>query len=141
MIKKLIQRLEPNPNWFIVNVQKSALNFPTLYFYLVDDLELPKDKNRLILGGSLNYYYNLPLFSERCEIFENLYIPYDLQSKNFTIKHGALLWSRINLYAHTYLDNPQVVFIRNRENTKFIAKFVFNDDSIELYELINDYIE
>lgn len=139
--KQLI--IDPNPLWFIKSAE-SRLDFPPLVFNIVDDLKLPVDNlhdERIHVGGSWNAFYNEAYYAERCEILEHQYMPYELDSKYFEIRNGVLLWPRINLYAYTYLLDPQRVFVW--KNDRFVAELHFLDDRIILNELKNkdDYVD
>lgn len=135
----------PNPDWYIYNENNAnnipnQLKFPPLYYSQVKNLNVPFDCNQtagdLVLGGSYSLFCNLPLYLERCAIFEDLYMPYKLNSKYFHIRHGVLLWPRINLNAYTYLPDPQRVFIY--ADNKYIAEFKFSPNRIELIEVVFD---
>lgn len=135
-------KLNPNPNWIIKDdssVKKGLINFPQLHYYRLDcdgfkHLPFNVTSNDIVCGGSYNIYLNTPLFDTRCMIFEDLYFPYDIDSKYIKVRYGALMWPRINLDAYTYLHDPQRVFIK--KNNKFIIEFRFYDNRIELYECI-----
>lgn len=147
-----LTRLDPHPDWIITqsgDVQSSSsssINFPQLYYYRINGdslLNLPFNKNSLgvaamnndiVCGGSYNIYINTPLFAERCLIFEDLYFPYNINSKYIKVRYGALLWPRINLDAYTYLSDPRRVFLK--KHNKFVAEFRFYKDRIELYECV-----
>lgn len=128
-----------HPDWIKARTHKKP-HFPQLHYYTVECSELPchhsnnNSSNTLVCGGSYNIYVDTPLFEERCLILEDLYFPYDINSKYIKVRHGALLWPRINLDAYTYLPDPQRVFLK--KHNKFIAEFRFYTDRIELYECI-----
>lgn len=137
-----------HPDWIISQVQTSGSSddgiavadakpyFPQLHYYAMkcSELPFPYDKTTLICGGSYNIYLDTPLFKERCLILEDLYFPYDINSKYIKVRYGALLWPQINLDAYTYLLDPQRVFLK--KHNKFIAEFRFYKNRIELYECI-----
>lgn len=125
----------PNKNWFIYNAE-IPLNFPPIRHYKVSRLNLPfsmglKSKD-IIMGGSYNIYCDKPLYTERCQIFENQYMPYEIDSKHIKVRNGVLLWPKLNLYAYTYIKNPQRVFIH--KNGRFVVEFRFHRNHIDLFE-------
>lgn len=123
--------LHPDEQWFIKK-NSAYLNFPKLYYYKVNSLEV-NNKEYLVLGGSHNLYAQLPMYIERCEIFEENYMPYRLDGKHFKVRNAALLWSRLNLDSYTDTKNPQVVYVT--KNGSFVGKFIFAEEQIHLYEL------
>lgn len=128
--------IKPEREWFIVK-PNNPINFPKLHYIKCSEIIIP---DTLQLGGSYNYYCSLPLYFERCEIFENLRFPYKLNSPNFKVRYGLLLWPYLNLYAYTDLNEPNSVYIKKQYNqsedsNSFIAKFKFYTSHIELYEI------
>lgn len=138
--KQLI--IYPNPNWFISNSRADyMLNFPPIRYKRTNHLKLPfkdslNDNKSIVMGGSYSLFCNLPLHFERCEIFENLHLPYRISTKHIRVRHGVLLWPLINMSAYTYLPDPQRVFIRY--NNKFVIEFKFSKNYIDIIEAYGD---
>lgn len=130
--------LKPNPQWFIYNPD-SIINFPELHYIECDEIIVPKT---LQIGGSYSCFCHLPFHFERCQIFEELKMPYNLNTKNFKIRNGYLLWPYINFRAYTDLDDPQTVYIKKQfpnnksSNNDFIAKIKFCSSHIEIHEIV-----
>jgi len=123
--------INPNDLWYIKS-NDSLIDFPPLHYYMVKQLNVPE--KTLVLGGSHNAYAQLPMYLTRCEIFEQNYMPYTLNTPHFKVRNAVLLWSRLNLYSYTDMMNPQTVYIK--KNNVFIAKFIFDSAKIELHEIV-----
>lgn len=119
----------PDPQWSTF-VKDEDLKFPIIKYYKISVIDIPKN---LTIGGSWNIWSHLPFYRERCAILEKLYMPYIIDSKYLKIKHGVLLWPRINLSAYTFIDDPQRVFLK--KNNKFVVELRFNSDNIEIFEI------
>ncbi|AYP97973.1 DiNV CH01M ORF64-like protein [Mauternbach virus] len=122
--------LYPNNIWYIKSVD-NLIDFPPLHYYKVSQLNVPE--KTLVLGGSHNIYAQFPMYLTRCEIFEQNFMPYTLNTIHFKVRNAALLWPRLNLYSYTDMVDPQNVYIK--KNNTFVAKFVFSKTKIELYEI------
>lgn len=134
--------LNPEERWFKYQPDMSV-NFPKLHYYQCSKLNVPES---LRMGGSYSYYCDCPFYYERCAMFSHLYMPYQLNTENFKVREGFLLWPRINLKAYTDLLDPRSVYIKKQflnsgEDDKFVAVFRFCDSYIEICELVDDYTE
>lgn len=136
--------ISPNPEWYIYR-DDTNIKFPNLHYMKCDKIDKPKS---LRLGGSYAYFCDYPLYDERCLILEQLYMPYKLNTKNFKIRNGLLLWPHINLRAFTDLEDPNSVYIKKqnpsaKNGDMFIAILRFYETHIELYEYddTNDNLE
>lgn len=131
----------PNPNWFISNnATDHLLKFPPIHYFRTKHLDLPfkdtPDNTSVVMGGSYSLFCDLPLHFERCEIFENLHLPYRISTKHIRVRHGLLLWPLINMSAFTYLPDPRRVFLRY--NNKFVIEFKFSKNHIDIIEAYGD---
>lgn len=118
------------------NTMSEAIEFPPLDYRSVGEITSVRDKigtPRLQLGGSYNVFHDLPFHAARCSIFEEQFMPYKLSSEHFKVRHGILLWPRLNLSAYTDIESPQVVYILH--NNEFIAEFIFAEDRVIINEV------
>lgn len=125
-----------NPEWFKYK-SDLPINFPELHYIKCSKIESPES---VILGGSYNYYYTHPLYFERCEIFERLFMPYELNTPNFKVRNGILIWPYLNLRSYTDLNDPNCVYIKRQhpisaKRDQYVAMFRFCETHIELHEL------
>jgi hypothetical protein len=97
---------------------------------------MPKNCD-LRVGGSYSLFANLSLHRVRCKILEELVCPYELNGPYFRTRHGLLIWPMINLSAYTDLNDPTSVYIKYT-NGKYVGRFVFKENHIELYECVDD---
>lgn len=126
--------LDPDPRWFIYT-DTSPIRFPQLHYITCSKIQAPPSS--IHIGGSFAYFCGEPFFLERCQMFENLYMPYRLNSQNFKIRNGALLWPRFNLYAYTDLQDPNTVYVKKQNGSdEFVAIFKFYKTHIELHERV-----
>lgn len=128
--------LDPDPRWFIYDSEKT-LNFPKLYYIPCGKIKIEAPDSSLILGGSYSHFCGRPFHFERCSILEEQYMPYDLNTKHFQVRHGVLLWPLLNLYSYTDLNSPETVYIKSKMSNEFIAMFKFRKSHIELYETVD----
>nr|DBA13166.1 TPA: hypothetical protein [Oryctes rhinoceros nudivirus] len=125
-----------NPEWFKYK-SDLPINFPELHYIKCSKIASPES---VILGGSYNYYYTHPFYFERCEIFERLFMPYELNTPNFKVRNGILIWPYLNLRSYTDLDDPDCVYIKRQnpisaKRDQYVAMFRFCETHIELHEL------
>nr|WAQ80006.1 hypothetical protein LK20_00002 [Oryctes rhinoceros nudivirus] len=125
-----------NPEWFKYK-SDLPINFPDLHYIKCSKIASPES---VILGGSYNYYYTHSFYFERCEIFERLFMPYELNTPNFKVRNGILIWPYLNLRSYTDLDDPDCVYIKRQhpisaKRDQYVAMFRFCETHIELHEL------
>lgn len=135
--------IEPKCEWFKYKPDK-ILEFPPLHYIKCSKIDVSKT---IQLGGSYNIYCNFPKYFERAAIFEDQYMPYELDGRYFKVRNGYLLWPLLNLFAYTDLNDPNTVYISlqnvldksvvhaEKQNINFVGKFKFYEDSIELFEI------
>lgn len=123
--------------------------FPLLHYKRIDE---PLNSSiltqrQLQMGGSYNIFHELPFHDARCAIFENHFMPYELDGIALKVRNGVLLWPRMNLDAFTDIKDPKTVYMRQPYSDRrqagtvdalnFVARIRFNADHIEIVETTN----
>lgn len=124
------RKLQPIYQWLDHHIE-----FPPLVYTRVDRLAVPPI-DVLRMGGSYACFADRPWFRMRAMLCEENVLPYDLNTENFQVRYGVLLWSRFNLHAFTDLQNPDTVYVLDREtSTRWIARLHFGETQVTLTEL------
>lgn len=125
--------IAPDNDWLRMGTD-DQIRYPPLIYRRVKSIEITQE---IIIGATWSVWCDsTPWFQVRRSIFENLFFPYKIPGLHLTVRHSALLWPRINLFAFTDLKQPRCVYIKSpRDFGLTVARFYFNDDAIVLDEL------
>lgn len=113
----------------------TEVTFPPMRYRRVKSFTVPKNRDKLVFGGSYNIHCNTPWFEQRCHMFEDNIFPYDHDFLHISSRHGVLLVPMINLRLMTDTTNPRTVYLLDKFG-RYAGKFKFLSKCITYSELV-----
>lgn len=123
-----------------VVVASTVRGMPPLVYARTDGRLAVPPVDRLLVGASYTCFAQRAWYALRASLFESNLFPYDLHADTLyvRVRHGVVLWPRMNLYSYTCLDDPDTVYVRAMRSSSstpvFVARFHFGETCVTLTE-------